>query len=88
MDQKRLKYDDYTVAWLCPIVVEQFAALAMLDEKHQRLPQPEQDHNTYNLGSIYGHNVVIVRPPMAGNCFAATVVAQVAGFSRVIVTPG
>ena len=76
MDQKKLKHDDYTVAWICPIVVEQFAALAMLDERHQRLPQPEQDHNTYNLGRIYGHNVVIVRPPMAGNCFAATVVAQ------------
>ncbi|KEQ73103.1 ankyrin repeat protein [Aureobasidium namibiae CBS 147.97] len=38
----------------------------MLDERHQRLPQPD----------ICGHNVVIVRPPMAGNCFAATVVAQ------------
>jgi hypothetical protein len=76
MDQKKLKHDDYTVAWICPLVVEQFAALAMLDEKHQRLPQPEHDHNTYNLGSIYGHNVVIARLPMAGNCFAATVVAQ------------
>jgi nucleoside phosphorylase len=76
MDRKNLKHDDYTVAWICPLVVEQFAALAMLDEKHERLPQPEHDHNTYNLGSIYGHNVVIARLPMAGNCFAATVVAQ------------
>lgn len=48
----------------------------MLDEKHQRLPQPENDHNAYNLGSIYGHNVVIAGLPLAGNCFAATVIAQ------------
>lgn len=76
MDQRRLNHDDYTVAWICPLVVEQVAALEMLDEEHQRLPQPEQDHNSYDLGSIYGHNVVIAQLPMAGNCFAATVVAQ------------
>ena len=76
MDQKRLNHDDYTVAWICPLVVEQVAALEMLDEEHQRLPQPEHDHNSYDLGSIYGHNVVIAQLPMAGNCFAASVVAQ------------
>jgi nucleoside phosphorylase len=57
-------------------VVEQVAALEMLDEEHQRLPQPEHDHNLYDLGSINGHNVVVAQLPLAGNCFAATVVAQ------------
>ncbi|THW78366.1 ankyrin repeat protein, partial [Aureobasidium pullulans] len=52
------------------------AALKMLDEQHERLPQPEVDHNVYSLGGIHGHNVVVVRPPTAGNCSAATVVAQ------------
>jgi nucleoside phosphorylase len=76
MDKKKLKHDDYTVAWICPLVVEQVAALEMLDEEHERLPQPEHDHNLYDLGSIYGHNVVVAQLPLAGNCFAATVVAQ------------
>ncbi|KAG9762871.1 Pfs, NACHT and ankyrin domain protein, partial [Aureobasidium melanogenum] len=76
METKKLSHDDYTVAWICPLKVEQIAALQMLDEKHQRLPQPEYDHNAYNLGSIYGHNVVIAGLPLAGNCFAATVVTQ------------
>ncbi|KAH0360135.1 Pfs, NACHT and ankyrin domain protein, partial [Aureobasidium melanogenum] len=57
--KKKLSHDDYTVAWICPLEVEQVAALEMLDEEHQRLPQPENDHNVYNLGSILNHNVVI-----------------------------
>ncbi|KAI4723790.1 ankyrin repeat protein [Aureobasidium sp. EXF-10728] len=76
MDKKKLKHDDYTVAWICPLEVEQIAALEMLDEEHRKLPQPENDHNTYNLGTIFNHNVVIAGLPTAGNCSAATVVAQ------------
>ncbi|KAK5701320.1 hypothetical protein LTR17_022692 [Elasticomyces elasticus] len=69
-------HDDYTVAWICPIEVEQVAAMEMLDEEHPRLPQSHTNHNAYTLGSIYGHNVVIASLPMAGNAPAATVVAQ------------
>lgn len=76
MERKKLSHDDYTVAWICPLEVEQVAALEMLDEEHQRLPQPEADHNVYNLGSIFNHNVVIAGLPTTGNCSAATVVAQ------------
>lgn len=75
-ERKRLKREDYTVAWICPLKIEKMAALKMLDEQHERLPQPEVDHNVYSLGGIHGHNVVVVRPPTAGNCSAATVVAQ------------
>jgi nucleoside phosphorylase len=56
--------------------VEQIAAMKMLDEEHQRLPQPSWDTNIYNLGSINNHNVVIVCLFQAGNCPAATVVTQ------------
>jgi nucleoside phosphorylase len=56
--------------------VEQIAAMEMLDERHSRLPQPSEDSNVYNLGSINNHNVVIVGLPQAGNCPAATVVTQ------------
>ncbi|KAI5206737.1 ankyrin repeat protein [Aureobasidium subglaciale] len=71
-----LAHDDYLVAWICPLEVEQVAALHMLDERHQRLPQPESDHNAYNLGSINGHNVVVAGLHTVGNCSAATVIAQ------------
>ncbi|KAG9524153.1 ankyrin repeat protein, partial [Aureobasidium melanogenum] len=76
VEKKKLNHDDYTVAWICPLEVEQVAALEMLDEEHQRLPQPENDHNAYNLGSVSNHNVVIAGLPTTGNCSAATVVAQ------------
>jgi nucleoside phosphorylase len=48
----------------------------MLDEEHERLAQQPADHNVYHLGSIAGHNIVIAGLAQAGNCVAATVVAQ------------
>lgn len=71
----QLRHEDYTIGWICPLV-EQTAALAMLDEEHERLPQPQTDHNAYTLGSIEGHNVVIAGLPQTGNSSAATVVTQ------------
>jgi hypothetical protein len=44
---KKLTHNDYTVGWICPLEVEQIAALEMLDEEHERLPQPPTDHNVY-----------------------------------------
>jgi nucleoside phosphorylase len=72
----RLSHDAYRVGWICPLEVEQIAAMEMLDEEHERLPQPRGDTNTYNLGSINGHNIVIAGLPRAGNCYAATVITQ------------
>jgi nucleoside phosphorylase len=71
-----LNHEDYTVGWICPLEVEQIAALEMLDEEHERLPQPPADHNVYTLGSIAGHNVVIAGLHHPGNNPAATVVTQ------------
>lgn len=76
MPLKRLSHDAYRVAWICPLEVEQIAAMEMLDEEHQPLPQPSGDTNVYNLGSINSHNVVIAGLPRSGNCSAATVVTQ------------
>ncbi|KAL2782794.1 nucleoside phosphorylase domain-containing protein [Aspergillus keveii] len=53
----------YTVAWICALPVELAAAKVFLDEIHPRLTQPESDHNVYTLGSISGHNVVVVCLP-------------------------
>ncbi|KAK9850852.1 hypothetical protein MYU51_011447 [Penicillium brevicompactum] len=76
MSLKQLSHDSYRVGWICPLEVEQIAAMEMLDEEHQSLPQPSRDTNIYNLGSINSHNVVIAGLPRAGNCPAATVVSQ------------
>ncbi|KAJ5670605.1 uncharacterized protein N7477_005968 [Penicillium maclennaniae] len=72
----RLSHDAYRVGWICPLEVEQIAALEMLDEEHERLPQPRGDTNVYNLGSINCQNIVIAGLPQAGNRFAATVITQ------------
>lgn len=76
MSLKCLSRDFYRVGWICPLEVEQIAAMEMLDEEHQPVPQPSGDTNVYNLGSINNHNVVIAGLPRAGNCSAATVVTQ------------
>ncbi|OHW93509.1 NB-ARC and TPR domain protein [Colletotrichum incanum] len=73
---KKISRDEYKVAWICPLEVEQIAAMAMLDEEHEALPQSAADHNVYSLGSINSHNVVIAGLHLPGNCPAATVVAQ------------
>ncbi|KAE9566034.1 hypothetical protein CGMCC3_g17791 [Colletotrichum fructicola] len=75
MTQERSR-DDYKVAWICPLEVEQIAAMEMLDEEHPALPKPPADHNVYSLGSINGHNIVIAGLHQPGNSPAATVVAQ------------
>jgi nucleoside phosphorylase len=73
-----LTHDDYTVAWICALSLESAAAKASLDEVHPRLSQPQSDSNAYTLGTINGHNVVIVCLPAGdyGTTPAATVVAQ------------
>lgn len=74
--QKRLAVTDYMVGWLCPLPIEQLAATIMLDEIHEKLPQPSTDHNVYTLGSVHGHNVVIASLPSTGNTSAAVVATQ------------
>ncbi|KAK4248095.1 kinesin light chain [Corynascus novoguineensis] len=65
-------------AWICPLEVEQMAAMEMLDEHHSSssIQQSSGDHNVYKLGSINGHNIVIAGLHLPGNCSAAAVVAQ------------
>jgi nucleoside phosphorylase len=58
-----LTHNDYTVGWVCALPKEQTAATAMLDQEHPDLPKPPNDHNTYTLGSIGKHNIVIACLP-------------------------
>lgn len=76
MTPRRLSHDAYRVGWICPLEVEQLAAMEMLDAEHQPLPQSREDTNIYNLGSINNHNIVIAGLPKPGNCSAATVISQ------------
>ncbi|KAI0534365.1 hypothetical protein GGR58DRAFT_520462 [Xylaria digitata] len=74
----RLTHADYTVAWLCALPVERDAAISMLDNQHESLPVPPQDHHTYILGSIGSHNIVIPDLPerRIHNSAISTVVPQ------------
>src|ERR1700722_2881046 len=72
-----LHHHDYTVAWVCALPLEMAAAKSMLDEIHPDLPT-NYDQNTYVLGKIRAHNVVIACLPSGvyGTTSAATVANQ------------
>lgn len=73
-----LTHEDYTVGWICALPCEMAAAKAMLDDIHRNLPTRPNDHNTYVLGSINGHNVVVACMPLGvyGSNSAAAVATQ------------
>jgi nucleoside phosphorylase len=56
-------HNAYTVGWVCALPKEQTAATAMLEERHPNLPKPHNDPNTYTLGSIGTHDIVIACLP-------------------------
>jgi hypothetical protein len=71
--------EDHVVAWICALPLEMGAAKSMLDETtHHQLPQLANDENTYTLGKICGHNVVVTCLPAGvyGTTAAATVASQ------------
>lgn len=57
-----MKHEDYTVGWICALPTEIAAAVCMLDEIHEPLPTLPADDNSYTLGQIGHHNVVIAGP--------------------------
>ncbi|KAJ5020842.1 hypothetical protein J3E73DRAFT_395168 [Bipolaris maydis] len=77
---RQLRREDYTVGWVCALPIELAAAQEMLDEEHPDLKPDasDNDENLYALGSIGGHNVVIVCLPAGqiGNNPAAAVAMQ------------
>ncbi|KAF3150493.1 hypothetical protein TWF594_009137 [Orbilia oligospora] len=74
--KRQLRHEDYTVGWLTAILSEQNASRIMLDEQHQQLPTNENDDNTYILGRVGKHNVVIARPAQYGTNSAANTAAN------------
>ncbi|KAL2828192.1 hypothetical protein BDW59DRAFT_171025 [Aspergillus cavernicola] len=57
--------DDFTVGWICALPLETAAAKAMLDEIYPQLQADPNlnDNNSYILGSVSGHNVVVACLP-------------------------
>jgi nucleoside phosphorylase len=77
-DSSTLTHQDYTVGWTCALPIEMAAAVGMLDRQHHPLQQDPNDHNTYTLGCIGAHNVVIACLPtgVTGTISAARVANQ------------
>ncbi|KAK3485909.1 purine and uridine phosphorylase [Neurospora hispaniola] len=71
-------HSDYTIGWVCALAHEGAAATAMLDVEHGPLTQRPNDTNSYTLGSIAKHNIVITCLPMGeiGTTAATTVVER------------
>lgn len=68
--------NQYTVGWICALSTERAAAQAMLDEKHHDVPKEPGDNNTYTLGRIGAHNIVIACLP--SGVYKVTSAARVA----------
>ena len=83
---RSLHHHDYTVGWVCALPLEMAVAKAMLDETHPDLPTSSNDQNTYVLGRIGAHNVVIACLPSGvyGTTSAATVAIQMLSTFRSI----
>ncbi|KAL7963435.1 putative kinesin [Trichoderma compactum] len=58
-----LTNDAFTVGWICALEVELAPSIAVLDEEFPDLPQVPGDSNTYTLGRIGEHNVVLACLP-------------------------
>ncbi|EGO59867.1 hypothetical protein NEUTE1DRAFT_121573 [Neurospora tetrasperma FGSC 2508] len=71
-------HSDYTIGWVCALAHERAAAMAILDVEHGPLAQRSNDTNSYTLGSIAEHNIVITCLPMGeiGTTAATTVVER------------
>jgi nucleoside phosphorylase len=58
--------DQYTVGWIAALKTELAAAMAMLDEVHEKphdFVQPRTDTNVYTWGRMGEHNVVVASLP-------------------------
>ena len=73
-----LSHRDYTVACICPMGVELAPVKALLDETYPPLPIPSgpNSQNTYVVGKMGGHNLVVAVLPEIGQNAAAVVATQ------------
>ncbi|CAG9983193.1 unnamed protein product [Clonostachys byssicola] len=62
---KGLAPEDYDVGWICALPAELAVVTAMLEYIHKPLARKPGDTNSYTLGSIGTHNIVIACLPKA-----------------------
>jgi nucleoside phosphorylase len=76
---KKFSHEDYTVGWICALKKEVIPATLMLDEEHEELQNDPKDNNSYFLGRMGKHNVVITLLPYGayGEISAATVATDI-----------
>ncbi|RAH84342.1 pfs domain-containing protein [Aspergillus japonicus CBS 114.51] len=70
-----LRHEDYKIACICPMGVEQALIEAMLDDFHYNLPMPHNLGN-YAMGRMGQHKVVVAHLSQAGNNSAASGAVQ------------
>ncbi|KAK6496960.1 hypothetical protein TWF481_001940 [Arthrobotrys musiformis] len=58
--------NQYTIGWICALSLEMAAAKAMLDLIHVEAPRIPNDDNSYVLGSIASHMIVVACLPAGG----------------------
>src|ERR1700735_2926609 len=75
VDESDFTNNDYTVGWICALETELAASQAMLDKEHPDLLHPENDTNTYTLGQIGQHNVVLACLPSGTTGISAAATA-------------
>lgn len=56
-------HGDYTVAWICALLLELVVVKIILDDVYSLLSQPESDHNVYILGRVGSYNIIIIYLP-------------------------
>ncbi|PWY94657.1 purine and uridine phosphorylase [Aspergillus sclerotioniger CBS 115572] len=84
MAQNAWTHDDYRVGWLCTTPIEVNAARTMLDVEHGSLPTDQADDNSYILGEINRHTVVIAYPALYAQTNAPHVVSNMlSAFPRI-----
>lgn len=80
--------DTFQIGWICALSVEAAAAIQMLDENFGNLDkQHAADTNTYTLGRIGKHHIVIARLPEGqyGTTSATTVATNmIRAFAQVL----
>jgi nucleoside phosphorylase len=81
MPRPKLSFKDYSIAWIAPLLIEQLAAMSMLDKQHEgNFPADPGDFYQYISGEINGHNILIASFPPGtqyGGSSAAALAAQV-----------
>src|SRR5580700_7894193 len=62
LGSRKLTHDAYTVGWAAVLRSELNASRSLLDEEYEQLQPGENDNNSYLLGRMGIHNVVITFP--------------------------